>query len=136
MNNLKPAKPIAKIINNLVSEAYKKHGAFLAKDEAEFKKKANLSIKYNSIQYQGGGLDMTAYYDSSKGDFEKSISKALKNAVEIDKLRHTKEEIILRELINNHCFKKGSIDFALGLQYDYKYSQEEIERVYIANIDC
>lgn len=121
----KRAKEVQGQIDDLLSEVFKRHDVFFAFSEAqvEEQKKEGIEYAYNR------SLNMF-YNIKSRGKVIKEMEAAVDEGIALDKQLNTKEQIIIRELLNYECFYTGSPADAIEKLEDYDYTKEEVVEVF------
>ena len=122
---VRPAKSVKDITDKLLSKVFKEHDVFFAfnKEQIEEGKKPGVQYRVNS--------SMNMFYNMEKEDtIYLEIDKAIEEAQRIDKELHTKEQIILRELINYECFYICDFTDAVQPLEAYGYTIKDIQPIF------
>ena len=95
-----------------------------SKEQIEEQKKPGIKYRANS--------SMNMFYNIEKKDtIYLEIDKAIEEAQRIDKELHTKEQIILRELINYECFYICDFTDVVEPLQAYGYTVKDIQPIFI-----
>ena len=122
---VRPAKSVKDITDKLLSKVFKEHDVFFAfsKEQIEEQKKPGVQYRVNS--------SMGMFYNIEKEDtIYLEIDKAIEEAQRIDKELHTKEQIILRELINYECFYICDFTDVVEPLQGYGYTLQDIQTIF------
>lgn len=65
-----------------------------------------------------------------------ALDAAKKMAADQDMAKHAKDEIILRELLNNDCFYHSDLTQCINSLQIYGYTAEDVEAVFIREYDA
>ena len=126
----KQAKEIQHIIDDLLTEVFKKYGVFFAFSEAQVQEQKQPGVKYSYSS------DLNMFYNSeTPGNLFEEMTAAVDKGIEIDKQQNGKDEIILRELLNYECFYTGNPGDAITKLEDYNYTKEEVLEVFNNNFN-
>ena len=126
-------KPQSFYTENSISAATKINGAFWAFSDAQVKEQAIEGVKYVSL---GSGLVCP---ENNAKALSVAFKQAIKAGREQDITENGKDAIIKRELYNHECFYTGDYLDCAGALSGYGISDEDITRVYRAelpNSDC
>lgn len=124
------AKEIQHVIDNLLSEVFKKYNVFFAFSEAQVQEQKQPGIKYSYSS------DLNMFFNSeTPGNIFEEMTAAVDKAREIDKQQNSKEAIILRELLNYECFYTGNPSDAITLLEEYNYTKKEVLEVFNNNFN-
>ena len=126
----KQAKEIQHIIDDLLTEVFKKYGAFFAFSEKQLEEQKKPGVKYS----YSSKLNMF-YNSATPGNIFKDMEAAVDKGIEIDKAQNDKEAIIIRELANYECFYTGNPEDAVERLKDYNYTPEEVIAVFNKNFN-
>ena len=128
MNELKTndqkCEDIQKIKDDLLTKVFEKYGTFFAFSDKQFNEQKKDGVKYVSL-----GAGMITPKDTADAML-KELDKAIDTAQAKDKELNSKEQIILRELINYECFYVCSPAEAIENLKPYNYTESEIIEVY------
>lgn len=122
---VRPAKSVKDITDKLLSKVFKEHDVFFAfsKEQIEEQKKPGVQYRVNK--------SMGMFYNIEKEDtIYLEIDKAIEEAQRIDKELHTKEQIILRELINYECFYICDFTDVVEPLEAYGYTVKDIQSIF------
>ena len=124
------AKEIQHVIDNLLSEVFKKYGVFFAFSEAQVQEQKQPGVKY------AYSSDLNMFYNiETPGNIFEEMTAAVDKGREIDKQQNGKDEIILRELLNYECFYTGNPGDAITRLEEYNYTKEEVLEVFNNNFN-
>ena len=126
-NNDKASADIQKIRNDLLTEVFNKYGTFFAFSDKQLEEQRKEGVTYVSV-----GSGMITPKETAREMLE-ALDKAIDKGIEKDKELNSKEQIILRELINYECFYTGNITDARERLEAYGYTADEIRQVYNDN---
>lgn len=122
----KPAADIKDTTDKLLSKVFRDNDVFFAfnREQIEEGKKPGIKYAYNS--------SMGMFYNIEKEDtIYLEIDKAIEEAQAIDKQLHTKEQIILRELINYECFYICDFTDVVEPLQAYGYTIQDIQPIFL-----
>jgi hypothetical protein len=125
--NDQKCEDIQKITDDLLSEVFEKYGTFFAFSDKQFKEQRKDGVTYVSLQ-----SGMITPKDTADAML-KELDKAIDTAQAKDKELNSKEEIILRELINYESFYTCSTADATERLELYGYTADEVRQVYNDN---
>lgn len=107
---------------------FEKYKTFFAFGDKQYEQAAVKGVDY---VHMGGNLFCPKqHYKQLSEDLETCHIEAIKE----HKAEYSKDQIILSELYNHECFYTGEWKTVIEILEDYKYTDEEIETVYIDNI--
>ena len=122
---VRPAKSVKEITDKLLSKVFKEHDVFFAFNREQIEEQKKPGIKYRANSSMG------MFYNIEKKDtIYLEIDKAIEEAQRIDKELHTKEQIILRELINYECFYICDFTDVVEPLQDYGYTLQDIRSIF------
>ena len=125
--NDQKCEDIQKIKDDLLTKVFEKYGTFFAFSDKQFNEQKKDGVKYVSL-----GAGMITPKDTADAML-KELDKAIDEAQTKDKELNSKDQIILRELINYECFYTGNITDARERLEAYGYTADEIRQVYNDN---
>lgn len=123
---VRPAKSVKDITDKLLSKVFRDNDVFFAfnREQIEEKKKPGIKYAYNK--------SMNMFYNIEKKDtIYQELDKAIEEAQAIDKQLHTKEQIILRELINYECFYICDFADVVAPLEAYGYTVKDIQPIFL-----
>ncbi len=123
---VKPAKHITDVTDKLLSKVFRDNDVFFAYSDKQYNegKKEGVEYVYNK--------SMNMFYNIEKKDtIYQELDKAIEEAQRIDKELHTKEQIILRELINYECFYICDFTDVVEPLEAYGYTVKDIQPIFI-----
>lgn len=123
---VRPAKSVKDITDKLLSKVFKEHDVFFAFSQEQIEEQKKLGIKYRV------NSSMNMFYNIEKKDtIYLEMDNAIEEAQRIDKELHTKEQIILRELINYECFYICDFTDVVEPLQAYGYTLQDIQPIFI-----
>jgi len=123
---VKPAKSVKDITDKLLSKVFKEHDVFFAFNKEQIEEGKKEGVKYIANK------SLNMFYNIEKKDtIYLEIDNAIEEAQRIDKELHTKEQIILRELINYECFYICDFTDVVEPLEAYGYTTKDIQPIFI-----
>ena len=117
-------KNLTDYVNEAFSQALEKNGAFWAFGNKQFEEKRAQGVKYADM---GAGLICPVENCRTLREEMKDITR---RGVDMDMSEHSKDEIILRELINQEAFYTCDIEDTVEALSPYPIAREQILAVY------
>ena len=123
---IKPAKSVKDITDKLLSKVFRDNDVFFAFNKEQIEEGKKEGVKYIANK------SLNMFYNIEKKDtIYLEMDKAIEEAQRIDKELHTKEQIILRELINYECFYICDFTDVVEPLKDYGYTIQDIQPIFI-----
>ena len=123
---VRPAKSVKDITDKLLSKVFKEHDVFFAFNKEQIEEGKKEGVKYIANK------SLNMFYNIEKKDtIYLEMDNAIEEAQRIDKELHTKEQIILRELINYECFYICDFTDVVEPLEAYGYTVKDIQPIFI-----
>ncbi len=123
---VKPAADIKDVTDKLLSKVFRDNDVFFAFNREQIEEGKKEGIKYIANK------SLNMFYNIEKKDtIYLEMDNAIEEAQRIDKELHTKEQIILRELINYECFYICDFTDAVAPLEAYGYTIQDIQPIFL-----
>ena len=113
-----------KYIDEGISKALEKYGAFWAFGSKQFEEQ-----KKEGVIYVNMGAGLLCPKENYK-KLDKEIAEVVKTGTEMDKQQNGKYKIIRRELFNHECGYTGDFEDAMAILKEYGITKKEVGEVH------